>query len=204
MPYINLTNDALILKTKELLQALTPEMQNLLFSLMPNAEKLTAATLRHQENYAGFLKGEADAAKACEESRLEVCKQLTQYHGVIKACATVEPKVAQLLGTVPVAEKASSAPQVLSEPRDMKVTYNKFGQPVVSFSKVPGAKGYQIWVSNGDPSIESNWMLFESSSTCRGIILSGLDRGTFHWLRIRANRGNQTGPWSASISLPNH
>lgn len=204
MPYANLTNDEVILKTKELLQALTPEMQALLLSLMPNAEKLTAATLRHQASYAGYLRGDADSAKACEEDRLEVCKQLAQYQGVIKACAVVEPKVGQLFGIAPAAEKAPSAAVILSEPRDLKVTYNKQGQPVVSFTRVLGAKGYQIWVSDGDPSIESNWRLFESSSTCRGIILTGLDRGSFHWVRVRAIRGNQTGPWSAAISLPNN
>lgn len=203
MPFANLTNEEAIARSEELIKLLTPEMQALLLSLMPNIEKLVDATARHQASYAGLLKGDPESAKACEVDRLEVCKHLAQYHGVAKACAVVDPKIPERLGFGTSAEKAPSAAMILSEPRDLKMTYNNLGNPVISFSKVLGARGYQIWISDGDPSIEANWRLCESATGCRGIVLVGLDRATFHWVKVRAIRGKQVGPWSAAISLPN-
>ncbi|WP_183354029.1 hypothetical protein [Geomonas silvestris] len=170
---------------------------------MPNVEKLLAATTRHQASYAGFLKGDAEMAKACEEDRLEVCKHIAQYRGIAKACSIVNPKVPAMLGFDSATEKTPSAAIILAEVRDVRVTYNNFGQPVVSFAKVQNAKGYQIWISDGDPSIESNWRLYESATVCKGIVIPGLNRALFHWLKVRALRGKQAGPWSAAISIPN-
>jgi hypothetical protein len=191
-----------IAKSEELIQTLTPEVQELLTSLMPNLEKLIAATTRHQESYAGFLKGNPEMAKKCEADLAEVCRCLAQYHGLGKTCAIVNPKVLEMLGFAPAAEKSSPGHVVLTEPRDVKLKYDSQGRPVLSFSKVPGSKGYQIWISDGDPSVVANWRLLDSSSNCRGIVLS-VDRTTFHWLKVRANRGKDVGPWSAAISIPN-
>jgi hypothetical protein len=191
-----------IAKSEELIQVLTPEKQALLLSLMPNVEKLTAATTRHQASYAGLLKGIPEMAKACEADLAEVTKQLAQFHGMVKTCAIADPTVLEMLGLAPAGEKTSAGHVALTEPRDVKLTYNNQGRPVLSFSKVPGSKGCQIWISDGDPSVEANWRLLDSSSNCRGIVLS-VDRTAFHWLKVRANRGKEVGPWSAAISIPN-
>lgn len=200
MPYNEMGHPEVIAISAAVNGAFTPELYTYLLSLLPNPEAFAALTSRMEANYAGFLKGDPEKVKAFEADRKALDCELTQIRVLAKAAAIKDPKVPETLGLGPVTEK-TAATGPLGIPEGFKVVFDPTGHITALMKKVNGAKGYQVWGCDTEPSIEANWKLVASSPNCKGIVITGLNRGKFNVLKARAMRGNGAGPWSNWVSL---
>ena len=191
-----------IAKAASMVQAFTPEVYAYLLTIFPTPESFAELQQRFQTNYPAALKGDdPELLKVFEADRKALNTNISLIHGLAKVVAFIDPTVSETLGLGRLPERATGAPAPLTAPRDFKVIYDRQGHIIASVAKVVGAKIYQIWACDGDPSYEANWRLLESSTNCKGITLTGLNRSKFNVLRIRATRGRETGPWSNWVSL---
>jgi len=201
MPFHNESDPERIAKSAAVAGAFTPQMYAYLLSLLPTPEGYAELHNRYEAGYPGALKGDPEKAKAFEADRNAVNSNLSLIFGLAKVVAVKDPTVPETLGFGHLTGKTAAAPTPLAVPRDFKVVYDPKGQLLASVTRVLGAKLYQVWACDDDPSIEANWRLVASSSNCKGIVLQGLNRGKFNLLRIRAMRSRDAGPWSNWVNL---
>lgn len=201
MPFENETNPEVIAKSATVSGTYTQEFYHYLVSLIPTPESFTGRHHRLTAAYPDALQGDPEKIKAVEEDCKAVKDDLSLLLGLAKVVAFKDPTIQETLGFGHVTVRTATVQAPLGHPKDFKVYYDRKGQLFSSVTKVPGAKGYQVWVCDGDPSIEANWRLLASSSNCKGILLLGLNRSKFNLLRIRPIRGREVGPWSNWISL---
>lgn len=201
MPFNNVSDPELIAKSAAMVEAFTPEKYAYLLSLLPTPAGFTELHNRLEANYPAALKGDSEKAKAFEADRKALYCDLSLIHVLAKAVAVKDATVPESLGLGHITEKAAHVTPSLTTPHDFKVVFDRAGQPYASVNKVPGAKGYQVWACDDDPSSEANWKLLTSSTGCKGIPITGLNRGKFNLLKIRAMRGTVAGPWSNWVSL---
>ncbi|MBJ6800957.1 hypothetical protein [Geomonas propionica] len=200
MPHNNLPHPDMITKSEETRQILTPDLYAYMISLIPTPERYAELHKRFEDSVTGFFKGDPAMVKECEDARDELNKAWSVVHGVSKAVSPIDPTVQQKFGAAK--HKASTNSPALTAAKDLKVQYDKNGRPHCSVSKLPGARGYDLWFCEEEPGIESNWNFFEWSSNCQGISLAGLNRTKTNYLKIRGKRGNTLGPWSNMVVLP--
>jgi hypothetical protein len=200
MPF-DVSDPEIIAKSAAMAQAFTPEMYACIVSLLPTPQGHAEVHGRLESGYPAFLKGDPEKVKAFEADRSAVKQNLAIIQGLAKVLTIKDPTVLESLHLGQVAEKSSGVNVAVATPSDFKVFYDPNGQIHASVAKVAGAKGYQVWACDGDPNLESNWRLAASSSTCKGMVLTGLNRGKINWLKIRGMRGNVAGPWSHYICL---
>jgi hypothetical protein len=202
MPHNHVSHPEMITRSSPVAESLTPEKYAYLLSLLPTAESYLAQHNRFEASYAATLKGkDPDKEKACEEDRNALNQSLSILVAVTKAVMVKDPTLPEALGLARALEKTAAPAVALTEPHDFKAVYDPNGRLVVSVTRVPAAKGYQVWSCEGDPNIEANWKLTASSTNCKGIVITGLNRGKSNWLKVRAIRGNAVGPWSNYVSL---
>lgn len=201
MPYNNASDPELISQSAAAVVAFTPEMYSHLISLFPTPESFSETHGLMEAGYAGFLKGDPEGVKAFEKYRDAVKQILSMLHGLGKVATIKDPTVLDKMRLAPLPVKTVASNVILTDPRGLKVFYNKKGQIYCSVERVLGAKGYQVWVCEGDPSIEANWRLAASSPTCRSIQIPGLNHAKNNWLKVRAMRGTGAGPWSNIVNL---
>jgi len=200
MPYNEMGDHEVIAISATVNGAFTAELYAYLLSLLPTPSTFAALSSRLEANYAGFLKGEPEKVKEFEADRKALNCELTQMRALAKAVAIKDPEIPGKLGLGPLTEKtAVSGP--LGAPEGFKVVFDAFGHLTATVKKVPGARGYQVWCCDGDPSIEANWRLVASAPNCKGIVITGLNRGKFTLLKVRALRATGAGPWSNWVSL---
>lgn len=201
MPYTDATHAELVAKSAALAQAFTPELRAYILSLFPTSEGFSELSNRLEEGYPGFLKGDPEKVKEFEAHCKEVTSAVSLIDTLAKAVSVKDPAVPETLGLGKAPEKTAHAAPPLTAPQGFKVLYDENGQPLASVIKVPGAKGYQVWSCDGDRSIEANWKLVASSSNCRRIVITGVNRSKHNILKVRAMRGNKPGPWSNFVGL---
>ena len=201
MPYNHVSDPEFIAKSSVVVEAFTQEKYAYLLSLVPTPERYAALHSRLEANYPAALKGDPEKAKEFEADRKAANSDLSLILGLAKVVAVKDATVPESLGLGRVTEKTASVTVALTDPQGFKVVFDPKGQLFASVTKVPGAKGYQIWACDGDPSIEGNWKLVASSTNCKGIAIKGLNRGKFNLLKIRAMRGKDAGSWSNWVSL---
>ena len=68
-------------------------------------------------------------------------------------------------------------------------------------AKVPGARSYEIQITQGDPGVEANWKHVLTVATSKHILLEALIPTQSHWLRIRAIGSDGGGVWSDPVSV---
>jgi hypothetical protein len=203
MPFKNENDHDLIARSASVVQAFTPEVYAYLVSLLPTPDGMQASHNSYTASYAGFLAGDPEKAKECEAQRAAVCEGLSILLGLAKAVTVKDPKVPEALNLGAAPTRKSSTSAELSQPNGFKVVFDTSGHITASVEKVKSARGYEVWLCDGDPNLETNWRLAASSPTCRKIIVSGLDRSKSNWLRSRAMGGKGTaGPWSNLVNLP--
>lgn len=202
MPFNDVSDPEMIAKSSALSEVFTPEKYAYLLSLLPTPEGYAELHNRMEANYPAVLKGDPETVKAFEADRKAVNCDSSMILGLAKVVAVKDPTVPESFGLARVTER-THAP-ILTNPQGFKLIFDKQGEPKASVTKVPGAKGFQVWACDSDPSIEANWRLVAASSNCRGIEIKGLNRGKFNVLKIRAMRGNVAGPWSNWVSLDPH
>ncbi|QXE92111.1 hypothetical protein [Geomonas subterranea] len=201
MPHNDLPHAEMVAKSEEVRQVLTPELYAYLISLIPTPDRYAALHTRFESSLTGYLKGIPEQVKECEEARVELNQAITVINGFSKAVSPIDPTVMNKFNVAPKpATTAAAAPLVAAE--DFKIHFDKQGQPYSSVSKLAGAKGYEVWFCESDPSIESNWNFLTWSTNCQGIYLTGLNRTKTNYLRLRGKRGNSLGPWSNLVVLP--
>lgn len=202
MAFKNDSNPELISKSAVVVQALTPELYAYLVSLIPTPENVRTNHDRFTASYTASLGGDSEWVKECETNRDAVNRGLSILLGFAKAVTVTDPKVPEALGLGPLPGKTTAPIAALSQPRGFKVVYDPEGELISSVTSVKNAKGYQVWACEDDPNLESNWRLVASSPSCRGIVITGLNRSKPNWLKIRAMRGNGIpGPWSYCVHL---
>ncbi|HBA87127.1 MAG TPA: hypothetical protein DCZ75_03805 [Geobacter sp.] len=201
MPFNNANDPEMIAKSAAVAEAFTPQRYAYLLSLLPTPEGFTELHNRFEAGYPGVLKGDAEKVEAFEADRQAVIADLSLILGLAKVVAVKDPTVPESLGLSRFMEKTAAVQTPLTACRDFKIFFDPKGQLFASVSRLPGAKGYQLWGCDGDPSVEANWRLVTSSTSCKAILITGLNRSKFNVLRIRAMRGREAGPWSNWISL---
>lgn len=202
MSFNNVPHPEMIAKSAAVTEVFTPERYAYLLSLVPTPQSYGELNDRFEASYAASLKGDPAKVKACEADRLAINKDLSILLGLAKVVALKDPNVSESLRLGPITEKTAAPSVALTEPHDFKVVYTPKRQITASVARVVGAKGYQVWACDSAPNVEANWRLAASSPNCKGIAITGLNHGKSNWLKIRAVRGNNAGPWSNSASLP--
>lgn len=201
MPFNNISDQEMIAKSATVVEAFTPEVYAFLVSLLPTPETYAERHNRYEASYTAALKGAPDKAKVCEEDRKALNQDISVLVGVAKAASIKDPTVPEKLGIANIIEKTAAPTVTLTAPVDFKVVYDPQGQILASVSKVAAAKGYQVWVCDGDPNVDESWRMVASSTNCRHIVIPGLNRAKNNWLKIRGMRGNTAGPWSNLVNL---
>lgn len=74
------------------------------------------------------------------------------------------------------------------------------GTIILKATGITGAKSYDVWITDGDPTVEKNWRHFEVFGTSR-MVLKNLEPGRLYSFRVRGIGGAESGPWSHYISL---
>ena len=199
MTYNNDSHTEIIAKSAVLIGGLTQEMFDYLISLIPTPGRHSEIHERFEASFAGSLKGDPEKVKACEVDRQVMNECLAILHGLVKAAAIKDPTLPEKLGIGRTAERTAST---INDPKDFRITYDsKGGQAYASLTKLAGAKIYEIWVCDGDPSVEGNWRLLDSSNKCQKIPILGLNRTKTNFLKVRGKSGNIVGPWSYYLSI---
>lgn len=200
MPHNNLPHPEMITRSEAVRQVLTRDFYAYLLSLCPTPEKFGEIHERFEGSLTGYLKGDPEMVKQCEEARIELNKAMTVVQGIGKAVSVIDPTVQEKLGFTH--QKATSSSVALAAAKDLRVLFDKNGQPYCSVTRLVGAKGYDVWFCEGEPSVETNWKMLTWSSSCQLIYLKGLDRTKTNYLKLRGKRGNEVGPWSNMVILP--
>jgi len=201
MPFNSASHTEIISKSAAVTGALTPELYAYLISLLPTPHGFNDDHERLEASFTASLKGDSEKIKACEADRNTVNQNLTILLGLAKAVSVKDPTVLEKLGLGHVVERTTAAAALPGIPKDFRVTFDKEGRPVASLTKLSGAKGYEIWICDGDPSVEDNWRMLTWSTSCQKIPLPGMNRAKTNFLRIRGKRNNIVGPWSHYISV---
>lgn len=197
MPFNNMSHHEMITKSAAVLEALSPEKWAYLMSLIPTCQSYAEDHDRYETSFAASLKGDPEKQKDCEANRKAVHQEMSILFGLAKVLAVKDPRILEDFGSAHVSTSPSAPPR-LTAPKDFDLFYDrKTGHLFASATKVPGAKGYQIWGCYGDPKVDAGWRLLTSSHRCRGIEVPGVDRSKTIYLKIRGVRGvNEFGPWS--------
>ncbi|HJV65863.1 MAG TPA: hypothetical protein VJ550_09025 [Geomonas sp.] len=202
MPLKSDSPSEFISKSASVTQVYTEEIYAHIISLIPTPVTFKANHDNCAASFTGSLEGDPEQVKQFEKHRNAVNEGLTILLGVAKAVTIKDPSVPETLRISALTGKTVASDITLSQPTGFKAIFNPNGQITGSWNKVNYAKGYQVWGCDGDPKIDSNWRLIASSSTCKKILLLGLDRAKNNWLRVRAVRGKgEAGPWSNIFSL---
>lgn len=191
----------LIAKSAAVTEVFTADKYAYMLSLLPNPESWGNDHNRYESTYTASLKGDPEKVKACEAERAAMNQNLAILHGLAKLLAVKDPSVVEKLGFGKAPEKAAATSHSIDSPHGFKVVFDPQGNLFATVGKVAGAKGYELWVCDGDPNIESNWRLALVSLNCKKIPMTGLNRTKVNWFKIRGIRGNATGPWSYCQSV---
>lgn len=201
MPVSKLSHPELISKSAMVSANFNRETFEHMLSLLPTPDFYSELHERYETSFVGSLKGDPEKIKACEENRQLIAQNLSILMGLAKVVTMKDPSVLQALGLTLFTEKPVASRPVLQRPKAVRITFDKQGHPQATVTKVMGAKGYEIWACNADPSREENWRLLVWSTKCQKIDVPGLNRTVLNWLRVRGKRGDIVGPWSNPISL---
>ncbi|WP_026840051.1 hypothetical protein [Citrifermentans bremense] len=196
MPGNHDSHSEVIAKSAALTEVFTEEKFAYMLSLCPNPESLGTDHNRYEATYTASLKGDPEKVKACEAERVVMNQNLTILHGIAKILSVKDPTVMEKLGFGKPPEKAAASSHNIDSPHGFKVFFDPQGNLFANVGKVEGAKGYELWVCDGDPNVESNWRLALFSLSCKRLPITGLNRTKVNWFKIRGIRGNTTGPWS--------
>lgn len=201
MPFNNASDRELTTHSAAVVVAFTPEIYTHVMSLFPTPAAYAELHARLEGGYPGYLKGDPEKVKDFEEDRGEIRQLLTMLSGLARTAAIKDPTVPEKLALGHLPARNISSNVTLTEPQGAKIFYDPKGNIYATVTKVHGAKGYQIWLCEGDPNIDANWRLIASATNSRRIPLAGINRANKNWLRIRAMRGSEAGPWSNFVTL---
>lgn len=189
-------------KAATVTKAYTEEVHAYLLSLLTSPVGYRQANDRFLASYNASLLGDPEKVAACEADRKELDHQHSLLIGLAKLAAPQDPSLPEKLGLGPLPAKAGNGTSRLLKPENFRLTHGIIdGEMLGSVGYIKGARMFEIWGCEGDPNLEVNWKLLAASPNCTGIHVKGLTPGTKYWFRIRAIRGNETGPWSDYITL---
>ncbi|WP_129128221.1 hypothetical protein [Geomonas oryzae] len=200
MPHNNVPHPEMVAMSEEVRQAYTPQVRDYLVSLFPTSESYDVLHNRFERSITGFYKGDPEKVKECEEARRELELAMSVIMAIRKAVSVIDPTVYEK--PEGPHQKSSTAGSALAAAKDLRILYDRNGQPYCSFTKMPGSKGHEIWFCTGEPGVEANWSLLMWSTTCQKMYLRGLNRTLTNYLKLRCKRGNELGPWSNMVILP--
>lgn len=202
MPFKHLPPTDLLSRSATVTKLLTPELHAHLLSLIPTPETYNSDHEHCETCFKASLKGAPEDVKAFEAACQKVNQNLSVLFMFAKAGSIIDPTVPQVLGFNHLLERTPSATAApLGIGKDFRLFFDKEGRPLVSVTRIPAAKGYEVWFCDGDPAVEENWKMLVWSTSCQRIALSGLNRSKTNFLKIRGKRNHDVGPWSNYIRL---
>lgn len=201
MSHNNDSHSEILAKSAVLIGGLTQERFDYLLSLIPTPDRYVEIHERFEASFTSSLKGDPEKVKACEADCLMVNENIAILHGLIKVASIKDPTLPEKFGIGRTTERTAPT-TAISAPKDFRTFFDsKDGQAYVSLAKIPGAKIYEIWACDGDPSVDANWHLLDTSSRCQKIPIKGLNRTKTNFLKVRGKNGNIVGPWSYYLSI---
>ena len=94
----------------------------------------------------------------------------------------------------------STGHPTVAAPTNLKVTQGLSGSVNVKTAKAKGGVTYHVWICQGDPTVEENWVEAAQSPYCSQDVNS-LEPGKLYYFRVRCFGASGHGPWSAIASL---
>jgi hypothetical protein len=144
-----------------------------------------------------FKIAERDAAR---ETLTELLKYLANYLKLV-----AKGDVAKFQTTVYKLRKdivRSIHGGVLPVPLDFKATHGpRSGDILLPVAKLPGAKSYEVKITEGDPASAMDWQSANLTANAFHIPIEDLIAGHAYWFRIRTLGSGGEGIWSDPISL---
>ena len=202
MPFNNDSHSEILAKSAGFAEVFTQEVFEYLKSLFPTPGQYTEYHQQLAARYTASLTGDPENIKAFEIHRQVVSENLAMMNLLAKAAAIKDPTIPEKLRLGRTPERAAHATQPIGDPHGLRVTFSKKGgHPYLSLTKIPSAKIYEIWVCDSEVSVDANWRLLDTSSTCQNIPLKGLNRTKTNYIRVRGKSGSIVGPWSLFISI---
>lgn len=203
--YSGITDPEAIRVTGAIVNALAkdPSIFDKLMSLMPKFDLLRDVHEGFQAKFYAAQGGGIEEVMACEAQRELLNKVFGTFAGIVRATSDDDPSVAKLLGLhQPPPIKRSSSAQPLTSPTNPKLWHGD--EHGIIFAKVTPSKGsriIEIYICEGDPSVEENWKYYTGSARASRMEIRGLVPGTLYWFRFRSIGSAGHSPWSNYVSL---
>lgn len=180
-----------------------PTLYQSLLSRFPTQAQLEEAHERHKALYNEVLDGDSGKAALLEEERKELDRRFTMFIGMVKLATSVDPTLPQKLGLPSQKAKKSKSKAVPAIASGFQVQQDRNERGVVTgkCNPVPRARGFEIGVCQGDPTIETNWKYAAMAVCASRLEVRGLIPGTVYSFRVRAVGANGPGPWSSYVTL---
>jgi len=189
-------------KSSAVSKAFTDETHKYLLSLLTNPGRYKAASDLFHASYNAVMEGDTEQIGPCEEHRKNLDREHALLLGLAKLAALQDPSIPEKLGLGQLGVKTVAVATAIPKPSNFRLAHSmNNGEMTGSVSSIKGVRMFEIWGCEGDPNLEQNWRLMAASPNCQRIAIKGLTPGTKYWFRVRAVRGNETGPWSNYITL---
>jgi hypothetical protein len=119
----------------------------------------------------------------------------------VVAAAGEDPSVLEGTGIEIKRKRNANSHPELQAPSNFTLRHGATrGTMVGKASKLDGAGGFEMWVSEVDPTLEEGWKLWDTYLGCT-MEMSGFQPGKNYSFRLRGIGSNNKGPWSPVISL---
>ena len=180
-----------------------PNLYKTLLSLLPTQAELEEIHESHKALYNQVLSGDSEKAPQLEEERKELDRRFSMFYAIVKLATPKDPTLPQKLGLAPQKAKKSKPTAPPGRPGNFQMEQNRNQHGVVGgkCNPVLRARGFEIGVCEGDPTIETNWRYAAMSLCASKLEVRGLIPGTVYSFRVRAVGANGPGPWSSYITL---
>ena len=172
---------------------------------IPNLAQLQDVTQRFREVHEGAETG--NFVKIAERNALrpELNQVLTDMGDFMEIAARKDPTL--LMRTCfdirPVKKTTTVARAAgLLAPDSFSVKHGtEMGMLIGKASRVHRAKGYEVHVAYGDPTIEANWGHHSNHGSCTNMVMRGFETGRNVSLRTRGIGSKEPSPWSHFVTI---
>jgi hypothetical protein len=199
-------NDSEIISTTAAIvvaMAKDPTLYEYVLSRLPTQSQLQEIHDLFTGNYSAVLAGNSEKIHDRDLNRDELNRKFAAFVGMVKLAAEFDPSLPQRLAIPqPPPKKKSHSSIHLVALSNFKVQHGEeHGVIIGKASGLRGARGFEIWGCQGDPTVEQNWRYMALSTKASRMEVRGLIPGTLYSFRARAIGPNGPGPWSSYATL---
>jgi hypothetical protein len=176
-------------KTHPALQGARPEFLPI--------DTLPAAIVSLRTSYSGALGGSFDMKKQRDRDLDALSAQLTTLATYYETAGVHNPDYLLNTGFEEAAVQKKGIVRPLEAVSSLDLWHGSHpGLVYAKVPQVPQAKGYEIYFTDSDPTVEQNWKFQGTHFTCSKMEVGGLDGGKVYSFKIRAANKNDKGPFS--------